>query len=124
MVSRFYLRVQVADEPGALAAIAGVFGQEGVSIHSMQQIGEEDSAQLVLVLHPVREAAFFGALARIACIDAFIDALQAIADEVEQYPQFVLKAPYTALVTRLDEVGAARNPSLSWKPKLREDTYA
>jgi len=57
-------------------------------------------------------------------LDAFIDALQAIADEVEQYPQFVLKAPYTALVTRLDEVGAARKPSLSWKPKLREDTYA
>ena len=68
VVSRFYLRVEVADEPGVLAAIAGVFGQEGVSIHSMKQIGEEDSAQLVLVLHPVREAAFFGALARIAAL--------------------------------------------------------
>ena len=68
VVSRFYLRVQVADEPGVLAAIAGVFGQEGVSIHSMQQIGQEDSAQLVLVLHPVREAAFFGALTRIAAL--------------------------------------------------------
>jgi homoserine dehydrogenase len=62
------MRVQVADEPGVLAAIAGVFGDEGVSIHSMQQIGEEDSAQLVLVLHPVREAAFFSALARIEAL--------------------------------------------------------
>ena len=70
VVSRFYLRVQVADEPGVLAAIAGVFGQEGVSIHSMQQTGAEDSAQLVLVLHPVREAAFFGALSRIAALPA------------------------------------------------------
>jgi homoserine dehydrogenase len=70
VVSRFYLRVRVADEPGVLAAIAGVFGQEGVSIHSMQQSGEEDSAQLALVLHPVREAAFFGALARIEALPA------------------------------------------------------
>lgn len=68
VVSRFYMRVEVADEPGVLAAIAGVFGDEGVSIQSMQQIGEEDSAQLVLVLHPVREAAFFSALARIEAL--------------------------------------------------------
>jgi hypothetical protein len=36
----------------------------------MQQTGAEDSAQLVLVLHPVREAAFFGALSRIAALPA------------------------------------------------------
>jgi len=68
VVSRFYLRMKVADQPGVLAAIAGVFGDQGVSIASMQQIGEEDSAQLVLVLHPVKEAAFFAALARIAAL--------------------------------------------------------
>jgi glycine dehydrogenase subunit 2 len=49
-------------------------------------------------------------------LDAFIDALQAIAEEVEQDPEFVLKAPYTTRVTRLDEVGAARKPILRWKP--------
>jgi glycine dehydrogenase subunit 2 len=49
-------------------------------------------------------------------LDAFIDALRAIADEVERDPQFVLNAPYTARVTRLDEVGAARKPVLRWKP--------
>ena len=68
VVSRFYLRVRVADEPGVLAAIAGAFGDEGVSIHSMQQSGADDEAQLVLVLHPVREAAFFAALARIEAL--------------------------------------------------------
>jgi homoserine dehydrogenase len=68
VVSRFYLRMKVADQPGVLAAVAGVFGDEGVSIASMQQIGEEDSAQLVLVLHPVKEASFFGALARIEAL--------------------------------------------------------
>jgi len=49
-------------------------------------------------------------------LDAFIDALRAIADEVEQDPEFVLKAPYTTRVTRLDEVAAARKPILRWKP--------
>jgi glycine dehydrogenase subunit 2 len=49
-------------------------------------------------------------------LDAFIDALQAIAEEVERDPQFVLKAPYTTRVTRLDEVAAARKPVLRWKP--------
>jgi len=68
VVSRFYVRVRVADQPGVLAALAGVFGDEGVSIASMQQIGEEDSAQLVLVLHPMREAAVSRALARIEAL--------------------------------------------------------
>jgi glycine dehydrogenase subunit 2 len=49
-------------------------------------------------------------------LDAFIDALQAIAEEVERDPQIVLKAPYTTRVTRLDEVAAARKPVLRWKP--------
>ena len=49
-------------------------------------------------------------------LDAFIDALQAIAEEVEEDPEFVLKAPYTTRVTRLDEVAAARKPILRWKP--------
>ena len=49
-------------------------------------------------------------------LDAFVDALHAIADEVEQDPEFVLKAPYTTRVTRLDEVAAARKPILRWKP--------
>jgi glycine dehydrogenase subunit 2 len=49
-------------------------------------------------------------------LDAFVDALQAIADEVEEDPEFVLKAPYTTRVSRLDEVAAARKPILRWKP--------
>jgi len=49
-------------------------------------------------------------------LDAFVDALHAIADEVEQDPEFVLKAPYNTRVTRLDDVAAARKPILRWKP--------
>jgi glycine dehydrogenase subunit 2 len=49
-------------------------------------------------------------------LDLFIDALQAIAEEVEQDPGLVVNAPYTTRVSRLDEVGAARKPILRWKP--------
>ncbi len=50
-------------------------------------------------------------------MDAFIDALKSIAEEVERDPEFVLKAPYSTRVTRLDEVTAARRPILRWKPQ-------
>jgi glycine cleavage system pyridoxal-binding protein P len=49
-------------------------------------------------------------------MDSFIDALRSIAQEVEENPEFVLKAPYTTRVTRLDEAAAARKPVLRWKP--------
>ena len=49
-------------------------------------------------------------------MDSFIDALRSIAREVEENPEFVLKAPYTTRVTRLDEAAAARKPVLRWKP--------
>jgi glycine dehydrogenase subunit 2 len=50
-------------------------------------------------------------------MDFFIDALKAIAEEVEKDPQFVLNAPYSTRVTRLDEVAAARKPVLRWKAR-------
>ncbi len=49
-------------------------------------------------------------------LDAFIEAMRSIAQEIEEDPQYVLKAPHTTRVTRLDEVAAARKPVLRWKP--------
>ena len=37
--AEYYLNLDVADRPGVLAAVAGVFGRHGVSIHSMEQEG-------------------------------------------------------------------------------------
>jgi glycine dehydrogenase subunit 2 len=48
-------------------------------------------------------------------LDAFADALIAIAREAETDPEMVKHAPHTAPVRRLDEVGAARNPNLRWR---------
>ncbi len=54
--SQFYVTIDVADRPGVLAAIAGVFGRYGVSIQSMQQQGRDAEAHLIFVTHLAREA--------------------------------------------------------------------
>jgi glycine dehydrogenase subunit 2 len=46
----------------------------------------------------------------------FVEAMRAIAEEVEEDPNMVLGAPYTTRVSRLDETAAARKPILRWKP--------
>jgi len=48
-------------------------------------------------------------------LDAFADALIAIAREAEVDPETVKSAPHLAPVRRLDETSAARNPNLRWK---------
>ncbi len=48
-------------------------------------------------------------------LDAFCDALLAIAREAEAQPDLVKGAPYTAPLTRLDEATAARRPVLRWR---------
>ena len=47
-------------------------------------------------------------------LDAFADALLAIADEIEQQPALLHQAPLTTPVGRLDETRAARRPILTW----------
>ena len=58
----------------------------------------------------------------IETLDAFADALIAIAREADSDPDVVKTAPHTAPVRRLDEVGAARNPNLRWRPAAGEWT--
>lgn len=52
----YYLNLEVADRPGVLATVAGVFGHHGVSIRSMEQEGLGEAARLVFITHRAREA--------------------------------------------------------------------
>ena len=54
--SAYYLNLDVVDRPGVLAAVAGVFGNHGVSIRSMEQEGLGGEARLVFITHVAREA--------------------------------------------------------------------
>ena len=55
-------------------------------------------------------------------LDAFADALIAIAGEAETNPDLVTGAPHTAPVRRLDEASAARHPNLRWRPMSGAET--
>jgi glycine dehydrogenase subunit 2 len=48
-------------------------------------------------------------------LDAFCEAMLAIAREVEECPEVVREAPHTAPLHRLDEATAARRPVLRWQ---------
>jgi glycine dehydrogenase subunit 2 len=49
-------------------------------------------------------------------LDGFVAALVAIAREAREQPDLLHGAPHTLPVRRLDEVRAARQPDLAWRP--------
>ncbi|MGH9089524.1 MAG: homoserine dehydrogenase [Acidimicrobiales bacterium] len=53
--SAFYLSIDVLDRPGVLAAVATAFGDRGVSIRVMEQVGLGEEARLVFLTHAARE---------------------------------------------------------------------
>jgi homoserine dehydrogenase len=59
--SEYYLNLEVADRPGVLHAVSGVFAEHGVSIRSMEQEplpdSSDDGARLVFITHDAAEAA-------------------------------------------------------------------
>lgn len=65
----FYLRLEVADRPGVLAAVASVFGRHGVSIRSMEQDGQGDEARLIFLTHTARDGDVQATLAELAQLD-------------------------------------------------------
>lgn len=53
----YYLRMTLMDKPGALAKVASVLGEAGVSIDRMRQYGHvEDTAQVLIVTHKTTRA--------------------------------------------------------------------
>ncbi len=62
----YYLRMALKDKPGALAKIAAVLGEAGVSIDRMRQYGHvDDSAPVLIVTHKTTRADIDHALDRL-----------------------------------------------------------
>lgn len=57
ILTEWYVRLVVADEPGVLARVATGFGDAGVSIRSVRQEGGGGEAALIVVTHPASERA-------------------------------------------------------------------
>lgn len=63
----YYLRMTLMDKPGALAKVAGVLGEAGISIDRMRQYGHQDTkAPVLIVTHKTTRAALDAAMAGFA----------------------------------------------------------
>ncbi len=82
--SAFYLAMEVDDQPGVLAQVAEVLGMQGASIKSVLQTGLGGRARLVMVLHPLLESRFYGAvqlLSRMSFVHSDARAIRVIDEE-------------------------------------------
>jgi homoserine dehydrogenase len=76
--SSFFLRLDVVDQPGVLATIAGVAGERGVSIESVRQHARGEAATLTFVTHVARESAVQAWIAEVAKLPTVREVTSAI----------------------------------------------
>ena len=66
----YYLRLQLVDKPGALAKVAKVLGESGISIHRMRQYDHaDDTAPVLIVTHKTTRTALAEAMDAFAQTD-------------------------------------------------------
>lgn len=75
----YSIRLQVADKPGTMAAIAAAFAEQGVSLKSVIQLGEPDgvSARITFITHAASEFAVRNALEQISALDC-VNAVESV----------------------------------------------
>jgi homoserine dehydrogenase len=68
IITHYYFRFEVLDQPGVLSTISGILGENGISIKSVQQKGRKTNGTvpIVMLTHPAREADVQEAFSRIA----------------------------------------------------------
>ncbi|MFZ4810481.1 MAG: homoserine dehydrogenase [Ilumatobacteraceae bacterium] len=71
--AEYLLSLSVADEPGVLHAVTGVFARHGVSIRAAEQVGLGSGARLVFITHDAKEKAVQATLRELRELDVVID---------------------------------------------------
>jgi len=71
IVTHYYFRFAALDRPGVLSTIAGILGENQISIKSVQQKGRKSAGAvpIVMLTHHAKEASVKKALAAIAKLD-------------------------------------------------------
>ncbi|MCB5945780.1 homoserine dehydrogenase [Acidocella sp. KAb 2-4] len=74
--SAYFLRLMVVDQPGVMADVTSILRDHGISLESMLQHGRKpgEAVPIVLLTHETREDAVNAALARIATLEAVLEA--------------------------------------------------
>ncbi|MEV0898672.1 homoserine dehydrogenase [Actinoplanes sp. NPDC049802] len=68
-LTRYHISLDVAEKPGVLASVAGVFAQHEVSIATVRQSGRADDAKLVIVTHSAPDAALAATVESLSRLD-------------------------------------------------------
>jgi homoserine dehydrogenase len=68
-MTRYHISLDVAEKPGVLATVAGVFARHEVSIATVRQSGREDDAKLVIVTHSAPDAALAATVEELSSLD-------------------------------------------------------
>jgi homoserine dehydrogenase len=71
--TRYLIRLDVADRPGVLAAVAQTFSKHDVSIQTVRQTGRGDNAELVVMTHKAADSALAATVADLSKLDAVKD---------------------------------------------------
>ncbi len=72
LLSRYYMRLTVADRPGVLAQIASILGKNGISIATVLQKEADEAtqtAEIVIMTHQAQERAVQESLKAVAALD-------------------------------------------------------
>ncbi len=78
LTTRFYARFLTKDRPGVIGKLGTCFGNYGVSLESIVQIGlQGDLAEIVVVTHDVREGNFHSSLTEIRTLEA-VDSIPSV----------------------------------------------
>ncbi|MEV6487787.1 homoserine dehydrogenase [Actinoplanes sp. NPDC051633] len=67
--TRYHISLDVAERPGVLAAVAGVFAKHDVSIATVRQSGRSEDAQLIIVTHAAPDANLAATVAELGKLD-------------------------------------------------------
>lgn len=75
IVTHYYFRFNVLDQPGVLSKISGILGDHEISLKSVHQKGRKTngSVALVMLTHRAREASVNAALTKIAALEIVTD---------------------------------------------------
>ena len=70
VMTRYLIRLDVADRPGVLASVAQTFAKHAVSIQTVRQSGRGEDAELVIMTHSALDGHLAATVADIASLDA------------------------------------------------------
>jgi homoserine dehydrogenase len=79
--TRYLIRLDVADRPGVLAAVAQTFSKHDVSIQTVRQTGRGDNAELIVMTHKATDSALAATVSDLSSLDVVKDIASVIRVE-------------------------------------------